>query len=127
MKDFLHHLFVPRESNNHRAKVLHNSNLFLSVVFLLLASYLMQGLKEVFPSVLGVTSNIAIESLLALTNKKREENGKRSLIINPQLSHAAAQKAEDMFKNDYWAHNSPSGRTPWSFITASGYRYVFAG
>lgn len=127
MKDFLHHLFVPRESNNHRAKILHNSNLFLAVVFLFLASFLTQNIKEVFPSVLGITSSINVDSLLLLTNKERETVGTNPLTINSQLSQAAAQKAEDMLTNDYWAHNSPDGKTPWVFIKSSGYNYVYAG
>jgi hypothetical protein len=32
-----------------------------------------------------------------------------------------------MFAKNYWAHNSPTGTTPWDFITASGYKYVVAG
>ena len=127
MKDFLHHLFIPRESNNHRAKILHNSNLFLTVVFLFLSSFFIQSFKEAFPSVLGISSDISVDSLVALTNKEREANGVGSLTINAQLSQAAAQKAEDMLKNDYWAHNSPSGTTPWVFIKNSGYNYVYAG
>ena len=127
MKDFLHHLFIPRESNNHRAKILHNSNLFLLVVFLFLSSFFIQSFKEAFPSVLGIASDINADSLILLTNKEREANGVGSLTINAQLSQAAAQKAEDMLKNDYWAHNSPSGTTPWVFIKNSGYNYVYAG
>src|SRR3989344_6745108 len=113
MKDFLHHLFIPRESNNHRAKILHNSNLFLAVILLFLSSFFIQSLREVFPSVLGITNNITVDSLLLLTNKERDTAGANSLTINPQLSEAAAQKARDMIANDYWAHNSPDGKTPW--------------
>lgn len=127
MKDFLHHLFVPRESNNHRAKVLHNSNLFLVAVFLFLASFFIQSFKSTFPSVLGITNNVNVDSLLLLTNKEREANGTDLLTINAELSQAAAKKAEDMLKNDYWAHNSPDGTTPWVFIKNAGYNYVYAG
>ena len=31
-----------------------------------------------------------------------------------------------MFAKDYWAHNSPTGETPWSFISAAGYHYSAA-
>lgn len=127
MLDFFLHFFVPRVSNNHRAKILHNSNLFLTVIFLLLASFFIQNFKETFPSVLGLTTNISVDSLLLLTNKEREANGANPLVIDSDLSQAAAQKAEDMFRNDYWAHNSPDGKTPWVFIKDSGYNYVHAG
>lgn len=32
-----------------------------------------------------------------------------------------------MFAGQYWAHTSPTGRDPWSFIVESGYTYLFAG
>jgi hypothetical protein len=43
------------------------------------------------------------------------------------LSEAARQKAGDMFAFNYWAHVSPSGRTPWAFFTDVGYKYQYAG
>ena len=127
MKDFLSHLFIPKESNNHRAKVLHHTNLFLTIVFLLLASFLIQGIKVNFPSVLGIKADVSSQELLILTNKERQNNGIAPLAFNEQLTDAAAKKADDMFEYGYWAHNSPSGKTPWVFIKSSGYRYVYAG
>lgn len=127
MKDFLWHLFIPKESNNHRAKVLHHTNLFLTIVFLLLASFLIQGIKTSFPSVLGIKADISSEELLLLTNKERQNAGIGSLILNDKLSVAASKKAQDMFEYNYWAHNSPAGKTPWAFIKSSGYKYVYAG
>ncbi|MDP2585443.1 MAG: CAP domain-containing protein [Candidatus Levybacteria bacterium] len=127
MKEFLSHLFMPRESNNHRAKILHHTNLFLTIVFLLLASFLIQGAKGAFPSVLGIKVDISSDELLFLTNKERQNAGVGSLILNDKLSEAALKKAQDMFEYDYWAHNSPTGKSPWTFIKSSGYKYVYAG
>lgn len=127
MKEFLSHLFMPRESNNHRAKILHHTNLFLTIVFLLLASFLIQGAKGAFPSVLGIKVDISSDELLFLTNKERQNAGVGSLILNDKLSEAALKKAQDMFEYDYWAHNSPTGKSPWVFIKSSGYKYVYAG
>lgn len=127
MRDFLAHLFTPRESNNHRAKVLHHTNLFLTIVFLLLASFFLQRIKVSFPSVLGIKADISSEELLLLTNKERQNAGAGSLIFNDRLAQAAIKKAQDMFDYNYWAHNSPTGKTPWVFIKSSGYQYVYAG
>jgi hypothetical protein len=127
MKDFLSHLFIPKESNNHRAKILHHTNLFLTIVFLFLASFLIQGIKVSFPSVLGIKADISSEELLSMTNQERQNAGVGSLILNDKLSQAADKKAQDMFEYNYWAHNSPTGKTPWVFIKASGYKYVYAG
>ena len=127
MKDFFLHLFTPKESNNHRAKILHHTNLFLTIVFILLTSFLVQRLKASFPSVLGVKVDISAEELLLLTNKERQNSGVASLSFNEQLTDAAEKKADDMLKYGYWAHNSPTGKTPWIFIKSSGYKYVYAG
>lgn len=127
MKDFLAHLFMPRESNNHRAKVLHHANLFLTVLFLFLASIFIQQIKGAFPSVLGVKVDMSAEELLSLTNKERQIAGVGNLILDEKLSQAAAKKAEDMFEYNYWAHNSPTGKTPWIFIKNAGYKYIYAG
>ena len=127
MKDFFLHLFIPKESNNHRAKILHHTNLLLTIVFLVLASFLIQGIKVNFPSVLGIKADISTEELLSLTNKERQNNGIAPLAFNERLTDAAAKKADDMFEYGYWAHNSPSGKTPWVFIKSSGYKYVYAG
>lgn len=127
MKDFLSHLFVPKESNNHRAKLLHHTNIFLTIVFLFLASFLIQRVKIAYPSVLGVRADISSDQLLLLTNQERQKAGVGPLIINDKLSTAASEKAQDMFTYDYWAHNSPSGKTPWFFIKSAGYKYVYAG
>lgn len=127
MKDFLSHLFTPRESNNHRAKVLHHTNLLLTIVFLFLASFLIQTIKVNFPSVLGIKADISSEELLSLTNKERQDAGVNPLNFNEKLTEAATKKAQDMFEYNYWAHNSPNGKTPWIFIKSSGYKYVYAG
>jgi hypothetical protein len=127
MKDFLSHLFIPKESNNHRAKVLHHTNLLLTIIFLFLASFFIQTISVKFPSVLGMQVDISSEELLSLTNRERQSVGVGSLVINDKLSQAANEKAQDMFDYNYWAHNSPTGKTPWVFIKSSGYKYVYAG
>lgn len=70
---------------------------------------------------------ISTSTLVDLVNSSRAENKLAPLTINSQLEAAAAAKAQDMFKDQYFAHNSPSGKTPWSFISAAGYNYIFAG
>jgi hypothetical protein len=32
-----------------------------------------------------------------------------------------------MFSNNYWAHFSPQGKSPWDFIVGAGYTYTLAG
>lgn len=87
-------------------------------------------LNSLWPSqrdVLGYATEMSASSLLSGTNQQRANNGKASLTINSKLTTAAQNKAKDMAAKDYWSHNSPTGQTPWSFITAAGYKYKTAG
>ncbi|MFA6096823.1 MAG: CAP domain-containing protein [Candidatus Paceibacterota bacterium] len=70
---------------------------------------------------------IAPEIMLELTNRSREANGVPELNMNTQLVSAAEAKANDMFKSQYFNHESPNGKTPWEFIRSAGYEYLFAG
>jgi hypothetical protein len=127
MKDFLHHLFLPHISNNYRAKLLHHKSILLAIAILFFAGFSLSAIRTTFPSVLGTYSDITSEQLLLLTNQKRQENGLSSLSLNGELSNAASSKADNMFAQNYWAHNSPDGKTPWVFIKAAGYNYIYAG
>lgn len=77
--------------------------------------------------VLGTGSSFSANDLLSATNVQRYEDNESTLNLNPSLAAAAQAKADDMVRYDYWAHDSPAGRTPWSFITANGYQYQRAG
>lgn len=127
MKEFLHHLFVPRESNNHRAKVLHHKSLFVIIAFVFVGQFFIAFARTHAPSVLGIQANITLEQLLSITNEKRKELGLLPLTVNDDLSKAATLKAKDMFAKDYWAHNSPDGLTPWVYFRNVDYDYMYAG
>jgi hypothetical protein len=127
MKNFLHHLLFPRESNNHRAKILHNDSLIVIICLFLFVASLFAAVGKTSPAVLGISFNVASSDLLTLTNQKRAENGLAALTINDQLANAAEQKANHMFANNYWAHIAPDGTTPWYFIKNAGYDYLYAG
>ena len=125
----LAHHFLPHlkeDGLHHRAKAL---NLSYLVSYLLILALFGSGLyliKLKAPQILGQVT-FSSDQIVALTNGKRAQSGLAALSFNSQLSQAAASKAQDMYAADYWAHNSPSGKTPWSFISASGYRYLYAG
>lgn len=127
MKDFLHRLFFPQTSNNFRPGILHHKFLFVAILLLFSAGLLTTFIKSNYPSVLGISSDISNQQLLILTNQQRQENNLPVLTDNQALDQAAANKAADMFSKDYWAHIAPDGTTPWAFIKAAGYNYVYAG
>ena len=125
--ELLVHLFIPRLSNNHRSKILHLDAMFAYVLIFALFNFGLRTLRTSMPDILGYATDIHVEQLLSDTNAKRQATGLAPLSLNPQLSQAAALKAQDMFAKGYWAHNSPTGATPWDFVTGAGYRYVVAG
>lgn len=78
-------------------------------------------------SVLSYATDITASGLLSATNSQRTANGLGELTQSSALTRAAQAKAADMAANNYWAHTSPSGKTPWTFIDATGYSYESAG
>src|SRR3990167_4986150 len=121
---FLPHL--KEDGLHHRAKALNFSYLVSYLLVLVLFGSGLYLIKLKAPQILGQVT-FSSDQIIALTNGKRAQSGLAALSFNSQLSQAAVSKVQDMYAADYWAHNSPSGRTPWSFISASGYRYLYAG
>ncbi len=123
----LAHLFIPHESNNQKAKILHPSSLTLIAVLLISFQFLLNFTGNTFPKVLGYAANISPSEVIRLTNQKRVENGLLPLSENSTLSSAALAKGNDMFAKGYWAHFAPDGTSPWSFFLSFGYKYRYAG
>lgn len=121
------HIFIPRESNNQKAKILHSSSLIILALILILGQLVLSVTERIGPQVLGYAANISPDEVVRLTNEKRIANGLAPLSINPTLSQAAQAKGADMINKDYWAHNAPDGTQPWKFFTDFGYKYRYAG
>lgn len=127
MRQFISRLFIPQESNNYRALLLHQSVLGLFIAIYLLNQSLLRSFTLIKPGVLGYSSEITADKVINLTNSERQKLGLAPLKLNSGLSESARRKAEDMFQNDYWSHTSPTGTTPWDFFKAVGYHYSIAG
>ena len=124
---FLRHLFIPHESNNQKAKLLHSGSLSL-FIFSLIAFQLVLGfVNKVFPRVLGYAANISPAEVIRLTNAQRAASGLGVLTENSALDGAALAKGNDMLAKSYWAHFAPDGTSPWSFFLNFGYKYKYAG
>jgi len=127
MTTVIRHWFTPHSSNNFRAKLLHSSSL-LAVIGLVLAFNVFVRLLDSSPlHILGFTSTITVDEVVAKTNVERVAAGLPPLVVNTTLEDAARRKAANMFAEDYWAHNSPSGLSPWHWFTQAGYQYTHAG
>ncbi len=110
-----------------------------SLICLSLRSVLLIFLITVFIEFLFLSSHVgrvSFDDLLAkivpgelieLTNIRREDAGVAQLNPDPALTAAALMKARDMAENEYFAHTSPEGVTPWYWFEKVGYDYNFAG
>jgi hypothetical protein len=129
MTHLLRHWLTPHHSNQHRAKLIQPSGLVLLALLLIGLHIIIAISLRVGPltSILGYSSDITANTVLSAVNVQRKELGMSELAKNQQLTIAATTKANDMITNQYWSHNTPSGKEPWSFIRQSGYEYSAAG
>ncbi|WP_197412840.1 CAP domain-containing protein [Arthrobacter sp. EpRS71] len=68
-----------------------------------------------------------VPGVLAAVNAYRSTKQLSPVVLNDQLSESAQAKATDLVAGQYWSHDSPDGKTPWSFVSAAGYEYRTAG
>lgn len=74
-----------------------------------------------------VAAGMTPTEVIALANSARVKADLPVLRENSLLAEAAKNKANDMIKNDYFAHTSPKGVEPWVWIKDTGYQYRAAG
>lgn len=122
-----HTLFLPHPHNNHKAKILWPRSIVILIGIYIMGRSIIDITVGLLPGVLGYASQIDTAKVVDLTNSQRLNAGLEIVKLNSALSQAALAKASDMFANNYWAHVSPTGTEPWSFITNSGYKYQHAG
>ncbi len=67
------------------------------------------------------------QDIIASTNQFRASIDVAPLAENSVLDIAAAQKLQDMIDNQYFAHFSPSGVSPWHWFEVNQYTYSYAG
>ena len=124
---FLISHFVPHEGNDFAPRLLRRGAMIM-MLGLVLLSFVMTNMQ----ALLWQSSDWLVGAILPavvvdLTNKERSVNAAPQLVRNAVLDTAAMMKAEDMAKNSYFSHDSPTGVTPWHWFTAAGYPFVHAG
>lgn len=119
--------FIPHEHNDFKPHFLrHESMLF---VFLVVIIVELGFLVQVF-IVFNKTDFLAAVLpgiLTTLTNQERAQNDAAPLVVNDLLTTAAQLKAQDMATQEYFAHTSPDGKTPWYWLDQVGYNFTRAG
>ena len=120
-------LFIPHKDTHQKAKLISWEGLVIYILIFILLQVGFSIIGYSKPGILGISANIDQKKLIELTNKERGKQGLQPVSENEALDKAAALKAQNMFAENYWAHFSPSGKTPWDFILGSGYKFTFAG
>ena len=108
--------------------------LFWSTKFIL-ANFFVLALLQIFlvapgfqlATLLSGEPPFSAQQIISATNSFRKELGLDSLRENNVLDIAAAQKLQDMALNEYFAHFSPSGVSPWHRFVINNYSYSYAG
>lgn len=72
-------------------------------------------------------AEISRSALIQETNNERAYLGLGTLKESEKLNQAALMKAQDMVKNQYFAHQSPAGVSPWYWFKVIDYNYKYAG
>lgn len=126
MKELFRDFFIPCEKNGFKPRILETQFFFLLLGLLV-------GLKILtlvsFWGNFGATifNQVSQDDLYTLINDTRTANGVNKLQVNSKLEAVAQLKLSDMFRNNYFAHTSPSGVDPWDWFDKANYDYQLAG
>lgn len=123
----LRDLFIPHAGNDYAPHILQRAAMIM-MLGLIIATFTVANLHSLF----WLTSDWLVSTILPsvivdLTNVERNDNGAGQLTRNATLDAAAQLKANDMAKNSYFAHYSPTGVSPWYWFDEAGYVYSHAG
>ncbi len=84
--------------------------------------------KKTSTSTATVAAKLTIAGTIKWTNTERRNNGALPpLAENSELDEIAALRLADMFKNQYFAHVSPTGSSAESVAKEVGYDYIALG
>lgn len=122
----LKHFFLPCQENIFRPKFLESRFLYYYAIFLIVLKFAVIPFFFYFPQS-GFFADITKTSLIDLVNLDRQNSGVATLTESTVLNQAAYLKAQDMLANDYFAHISPQGTSPWFWFDETGYSYRYAG
>ncbi len=118
---------IPHEGNDHRPHILRpQAIVFVCLIAIVIEATFLFGSSYVIPRS-RLFGTILVNALVDGTNEARLSSTLPALKENALLDLAAQQKANDMVRNGYFAHTSPSGVTPWFWFENVGYNFIAAG
>ncbi|MCL4392508.1 CAP domain-containing protein [Patescibacteria group bacterium] len=119
--------FIPHEGNDHQPHMLRRETILFIGVMVLAIEVVFVFRSFGIISMDKLTALILPNSLVDETNATRVSDDLSSLKPSALLEAAARDKANDMAKNGYFAHTSPTGITPWYWFEKVGYNFEYAG
>lgn len=127
MRKQLRDFFIPHEGNDFAPHSLQKMAI-TGMAALVMLSFTFANVQ----SILWITSDWMISTVLPavvvdLTNNERSGAALSSLQRNTTLDEAARLKAQHMAENEYFAHHSPDGVSPWYWFAVTDYSFVHAG
>lgn len=127
MLRLLKNYFIPHKRNGHHPHILRRRafGYLLGMAVIIEVVFLISTFIVLPKS--GFLALIAHEALVESANAARQETRGATLNTNALLQYAAQLKANDMVTKGYFAHTSPTGLTPWHWLTLVGYKYASAG
>lgn len=126
IKGLLKKYFIPHDTNNYQPHFWSSMSVKLSSL-LIIACFIGVSYGSLLIRKEGLTAQVIPSLLIDLTNQERARNNLGSLSVNNDLTKAAQLKAEDILANQYFAHTSPTGLTPWYWFDKIGYNFLSAG
>lgn len=127
VREWFKKYLIPHEGNDHKPHLLRPRTVLFVCLIALVAElgFLLTAMYVVPRSHLfGI---IEANALVDETNQARTTDNLGTLTVNSLLTAAAQAKANDMVANDYFAHTSPQGVTPWDWFAKVGYEFSYAG
>jgi len=120
-------VLIPHEGNDYTPHSLQTAAVY-GMAILVVLSFAIANLQ----SVLWINSDWLVSSILPSviveeTNEERDSEALTSLRRSATLDAAAQMKAEHMAQNQYFAHYSPTGISPWHWFNIAEYEFVHAG
>lgn len=127
LKDFFKKLFIPHEGNNYRPDFLERASMGIMLVLVVLTFAIANIQSLIWLGSDWMVSTILPAVIVELTNDERTDGALGTLKRSDVLDSAAKLKAEDMAKNAYFAHYSPTGISPWYWFDEVSYNFIHAG
>ncbi|MEK7090545.1 MAG: CAP domain-containing protein [Patescibacteria group bacterium] len=127
MLTWFHKQFIPHEGNDHKPHFLRLKNAARVLAFVVFVEIVLLSQVYVFPQFKDFLAAVLPGVLVDLANGSRDNISEGKLIVNPLLVVSAQMKAEHMAKFGYFAHDSPTGESPWVWFGKAGYKFFYAG